>query len=301
MAKEAQYDLTQILRERFSLFVSRRDDRPAALSEVIQFVRQRGLTVFAFGGIPRGVLQRGPLYTPRDLDLVFDDQHFEFFECAFESFVERKNSYGGLRLRIKDMAVDAWPLRSTWAFRTGLCSNPSFETLPRTTFLNVDALIVELSPPKGRGRRIYEAGFSSAWKQKVLDINLPDNPHPGICIARTLSISRRFGFKLSNALASYVFEMLNDLSFEEVIRSQINHYGYVEFPTDSLSSIKRVLAENLSASVSPVSLFHQLELPLYPVEMADEGPTTLSRSHDASAEAPVHSTIAFSSASRASV
>ena len=264
MARARADSLQRALRKRFSTFVSRRKDRPAALSEVIRVVRQGGLTVFAFGGAPRGVLHEGGFYRPRDLDLVFDDEHFRVFQSAFESCILRRNSYGGLRLRITDMAVDAWPLGATWAFRTGVCSPPSFETLPRTTFLNVDGLVVELSPQRGKSRRVFEAGFFSAWQQKLLDINLRDNPHPSVCVARTLCISRRFGFRLSPALARYLWEMLTALPAEELLRSQVLHYGRIEFPADSLDAVRHHLERYLDLSTSsPFALF-QMELPFPP-------------------------------------
>jgi hypothetical protein len=263
MAKLSPNDVPKVLREKFSIFVSRRVHRPAALSEVLHFVRQRGLLVFAFGGVPRGVLHYGGFHRPRDLDLVFDDHHFEFFASAFEGFIQRRNSYGGLRLRIRDMAVDAWPLSATWAFRTGICSDPSFEKLPHTAFLNVDGLVIELSPKKGKPRRIFEAGFFTAWDSKVLDINLRENPYPGICVVRTLCIARRFGFRLSHALAWYLSEMLAELAMEELISSQIKHYGHIEFSVNDLAAIRQSLANYLStSSLVPYSVFHQMELPL---------------------------------------
>jgi len=261
MAKTSSDKLTRSLLEKFSMFVSERESRPVALSEVIRVVRERGLTVFAFGGTPRGVLHQGGFYRPRDLDLVFDDEHFEWFKFAFESFIQRRNRYGGLRLRIADMAVDAWPLSATWAFRNGLCSNPSFETLPRTTFLNIDGLVVELSPQKGKSRRVFEAGFFSAWRRKTLDINLRYNPHPSVCVARTLCISRRFGFRVSHNLARYLLEMLTTLPMEELISCQISHYGQVEFSADTLTMLRRHLEKHLDeASSLPFTLF-QMDLP----------------------------------------
>jgi hypothetical protein len=276
MAKVAPGDFTRVLRDRFSVFVSQRVDRPSALSEVIRLVRQRGLTAFAFGGIPRGLLHHGGLYQPRDLDLVFDDNHFEFFESAFSEFIQRRNSYGGLKLRIQGMAVDAWPLGATWAFRTGLCSEPSFEKLPLTTFLNVDGVVVELAPEKGKARRIYEAGFFSAWKQRVLDINLRDNLHPSVCVARTLSIAERFGFRISHDLAAYVWEMLTTIPMEELLSGQANHYGQVSYSADKLGILRQSLAEYISSSsLLPFSLFpvviDQMELPFTEEFAAEAG------------------------------
>src|SRR6266481_4621924 len=125
------------LRRRFTEFVSRRNAAVRSLADTLDKLRMRGWTAFLFGGIPRGILDDGNRYRPRDLDLVFDDEHFDYFESAFEHCVERKNSYGGLRLNIQGMAVDAWRLSATWAFREGLVQQASFERLPYTTFLNV--------------------------------------------------------------------------------------------------------------------------------------------------------------------
>ena len=145
---------------------------------------------------------------------------------------------------------------------TGLCSDPSFEKLPHTAFAKVPGLVVELSPEKGKSRRIYEAGFFSAWHSKVLDINLRDNPHPGVCVARSLCISRHFGFRLSHGLASYLLEMLATLPMESLVNSQINHYGHIEFSVNDLTAIRQSLADYLStSSLLPYGLFHQMELP----------------------------------------
>jgi hypothetical protein len=282
MAKTVQSDFTRLLRERFSVFVSQRVDRPSALSEVVRLVRQRGLTVFAFGGIPRGLLHHGGLYQPRDLDLVFEDSHFEFFESAFSEFIQRRNNYGGLKLRIEGMAVDAWPLGATWAFRTGLISDPSFEKLPFTTFLNVDGVVVELAPERFKTRRVLEAGFFSAWRERVLDINLKENPHPSVCVARTLSIAERFGFRLAPGLACYLFEMLTTLPMDELLHGQTRHYGHVEYSADRLGKIRATVDQYISSSCSmPLTLFpvavDQMELP-FTEEFAAEARLTESPS-----------------------
>jgi len=84
-------------------------------------------------------------------------------------------------------------------------------------------------------------------------------PH---CVARTLCISRRFGFQLSYVLASYLWEMLTTLPIEDLISSQISHYGQVEFSADYLSTFRQDLEDYLSTSSSlPFSLVHQMEFP----------------------------------------
>ena len=256
MVEEDRNILEDALRQRFARYVSSRGSGMAAMLETVRMMRTRGWTVFVFGGVPRGVFDLGLRYRPRDLDVVFDDEHFGFFESAFERYIVRRNNYGGLRLRFRDILIDAWPLSSTWGFREGFVRGPSFEKLPRTTFLNIDGIIIEAAARKGRKRRIYESGFFSGWTQRILDINLRENPFPGICVARTLHLAKRFGFRLSHRLAMYVWEMLSRESFAELERSQMMHYGVIEFEVPQLREIRRKLEKHSeSASLFPVGLF----------------------------------------------
>src|ERR1041385_2040601 len=124
--------LERTLRHRFAGFVSRRGNQMGTLLDTIRIMRERGWTAYAFGGTPRGVFDNGKRYRPRDLDLVFDNDHFQFFESSFEQHILRRNRFGGLHLRVDKLVIDAWPLSATWAFREGLVSGPSFANLPKT-------------------------------------------------------------------------------------------------------------------------------------------------------------------------
>jgi len=253
---EVSESFEETLRQKFADFVSNRNPGVLSVLHTLQTMRMRGWTAFVFGGIPRGVFDDGRRYRPRDLDLVFDDEHFGYFESAFEHCLERRNSYGGLRLRINDMAVDAWPLSATWAFREGLVKNPSFEKLPSTTFLNIDGVIVEAVAPRFKKRRVYEAGFFAGWNERTLDINLRENPHPGICVARTFHISKRYGFKVSHRLSMYLWQVLVTRPLAEVETAQASHYGRVEFGADQLGRIRQRLEKHLnSSSLFPFALF----------------------------------------------
>jgi hypothetical protein len=202
------------------------------------------------------VFDDGKKYLPRDIDLVFDDEHYSFFESTFEQHIVKRNNYGGLKLEINDFRIDAWPLSSTWAFRNGILPDPSFEKLPATTFLNIDAVIVEAVPPKFRKRRIFDAGFFSGWRDRTLDINLRDNPYPAICVARTLHLSKAFGFRLSYNLAKYIHEMLTKIPIMELLSAQQSHYGKMEFDVARLFEIYQKLEKHLEGTIpQPIALF----------------------------------------------
>ncbi len=245
---ETRQCFEQRLRQRFAEFISRRNANVQPVLGALDKLRVRGWTAFVFGGIPRGVFDRGRRYQPRDLDLVFDDEHFASFESAFEHCVQRRNSYGGLRLVIENAAVDAWPVSATWAFREGHVKDPSFERLPLTTFLNVDAVVVEAVSQRGKKRRLYEAGFFQGWRDRTLDINLRQNPYPAICVARTLRISRTYGFKISHRLCMYLWHLLATYPPAEFEAAQFRHYGEVDFRTEELVSMRSRLEQHLVSS-----------------------------------------------------
>lgn len=248
-------DLERELRRRIREFVSRSNPAVQSVVDTLKSLRVRGWTAFIFGGIPRGVFGQGRSYQPRDLDLVFDDEHFVCFESAFQHCILRRNNYGGLRLRMGDAAVDAWPLSATWAFREGLVKEASFERLPSTAFLNIDGIVVEAVPVPGRGRRVFEAGFFDGWNQRTLDINLEENPHPGICVARTLRISKRYGFKLSHRLCTYVWRVLSARTLEEVEGAEKSHYGRVVFGVAGFRDVRERLENHLAGGSRPAVLF----------------------------------------------
>jgi hypothetical protein len=246
----------QELRKRFSDFIRRQGCFDHAWDKIADEFRSRGWTAYAFGGTPRGIYDSGNKYRPRDLDLVFDDEHFKSFKSAHNRDILHRNSFGGLKLTIDHLTIDAWPLSSTWAFRNGYVKNPSFDNLPSTTFLNVDGIVVEFAPCHTNERRIFEHGFFEGWESKILDINLKKNPFPSVCVARTLSISQQFGFYISKNLAVYLSEMLDSIALASIERSQVKHYGRIKYGVCELRKIRQKVEEYLSVdSSAPLPLF----------------------------------------------
>jgi hypothetical protein len=247
---------TEELKKQFDDFLHRRKDEGKVVDEIASTFRARGWKVFAFGGTPRGVYDSGKNYTPRDLDLVFDDNDFESFESAYERYILRKNTFGGLKLKIENIVIDAWPLSATWAFRNGYVKNPSFKNLPATTFLNIDGIIIEFAPKILKQRQVFELGFFEGWNSKTIDINLKRNPFPAICIARTLVISRHFGFYISTNLAIYLWDMLGRISLSAIEGAQKKHYGHIKFDFRELRAIRLKINGYLkSESIKPLALF----------------------------------------------
>ena len=240
------------LRERFTEFIARQRE---VASPLLDAFRERKWKAFVFGGTPRGVFDEGACYKPRDIDLVFDDVHFEEFAACFSDSIKRRTRFGGLHLKIGHLAIDAWPLHGTWAFRQGIVSGASFENLPRTTFFNADAIVISLIP-KWRGREFYEAGFRRAWEEGILDINLENNPFPALCVVRAFRLASNFRFHFSPRLVRYLAENMETLTDGELVDLQQSHYGQTLFNRTRLGELRRITDKHWKMSpLLPLQIF----------------------------------------------
>ena len=245
MADRGKPALVERLRAAASDFVHKHEVRARSLAAE---AREKRWLVFAFGGVPRGLDADGGRYVPRDLDLVFQDSHFDEFAKVFAKQTVRSTRFGGLHLLLNGLEIDAWPLSRTWAFREGLISEVSFERLPETTFLNLDGIVLEFATRPGRARRVYAQGFEKTQKRGALDIELEPNPFPALCVVRSLRLSVERQLPITPRLAGYCWTQLVRREPAEFIASQMSHYGAIRFDQPALSRIRQRLERHLEAS-----------------------------------------------------
>jgi hypothetical protein len=210
--------------------------------------------VYLFGGALRDLMVAGPSAVPRDVDLVIAGAQSKALEDALAVHVKRRTRFGGLHLGVDDWMIDIWPLRETWAFREQHVET-GFSMLPRTTFLNVEAVAVELAPRRGRRRVVYAHGFFEGVLDGVVEINFEENPFPTLCVVRGLITAARLQFRLGPRLARYVLHYSGLSSIEELVDVQRSHYGYVRASPDELHTWLAAVSDQVSSRpCGPVSL-----------------------------------------------
>lgn len=228
MASLSQEHLEQLehrLRRRVSDFLSRSTAWRPVIEVIERSAARTGWRPLLFGGTLRDLCLKWSA-PPRDLDFVVPGATVEQLSEEFAEHVERRTRFGGLRLRIRSLPVDIWPLEQTWAFRAGLVE-PEPEALPRTTFLNIEAAAIELRPRPGQGRALYATGFFESFASSSLEINLEENPFPALCTARALLTARKLRFSIGPRLAAYLAHHGTCMPLEEVEQAQLTHYGNV--------------------------------------------------------------------------
>lgn len=235
--------LVNRLRAFASDFVQQHESRVRSLTKR---ARELDWSIFAFGGVPRGLVEYGARYIPRDLDLVFDDASFEEFTREFSEKVTRRTRFGGLHLFLSGLNVDAWPLSATWAFREKLVKQVNFESLPKTTFLNLDGIVIQFATSQGRARAVYASGLEKAKESKTLDIELLPNPFPPLCVIRAIRLADARLLPLAPRLAEYCFQELSNRDLSEFVDTQISHYKSLFYTVDSLKRIRLQLEKHIN-------------------------------------------------------
>lgn len=220
---------TELLSRRLTEFVS----RPTRWRPAIRLLRDRlqgsGWATYVFGGTLRDILLHSAWFPPRDLDLVVDGVALPELEDRLEQYIVRRTRFGGLHLLVDKLPVDIWPLDTTWAFRERYVAQANPSELPKTTFLNVEAIVAELFPRPGRGRRIYDGGFFGALSRRLLDINLEPNPFPALCVVRAIVMGSKLNFAFSPRLVDYIKIHSLRLSWSDLESAQYGHYGRLCF------------------------------------------------------------------------
>jgi hypothetical protein len=244
-------------------FITDADDKRSNPRKALKRVLDRFLRfewpVYMFGGMVRDIAVTGARAVPRDLDLVVDGADPDALCAHFSDEVRRRTRFGGFNLRIckrgVEWDVDIWPLDETWAFGDSNME-PSIENLPRTTFLNVEAVVVRMAPfPGNVGRTIHESGFFEAINSRTLEVNYRRNRYPSSCVIRSLVTAWRLRYRLGPKLCRYIVEHAPLRDLESLAAFQRAHYGHLRLGKSILRRwIEEVHAHVSSGRTAPLML-----------------------------------------------
>ena len=207
------------LRFRVGRFVADNSKWCSSRYKALRRIREFERHAFLCGGAVRDILlsdDRNSII-PRDLDIVLGYAEIENVAASFSDCTKRWNSYGGVSIQVKDWSIDMWPLQKTWAFQKKYVEGRGFSDFPKTTFLNIEAVAIQLFGKRGQRRAIYSNGFFEAILNKTIEINLKENPNPAACVVRSLSLAKKFKFAIGPKLARYIIHCADQIGLEKLL------------------------------------------------------------------------------------
>ena len=220
-----------VLESRLRKQLSRLLTKPGEMSAAVAVLRdweKRGMGPILFGGVVRDLVVLGRKHYPRDVDVVLQHGTMENVVNDFKEYQYRFNRFGGIHLSINRWAFDVWSLEKTWAFTQDRTIDPSSDNLPKTTFLDVEAIAVTFNGPDRIGR-IISNGFFEAVEKRCIGINFRNNPFPALSAIRTLITACKLQFAIHINLVRYFINAVKEFGIEELIRAQEHHYSKVIF------------------------------------------------------------------------
>lgn len=170
-------------------------------AQLLRDIRAKLPNTLVFGGLIRDMAFGRARDFNSDIDLVSLATRSEIFS-AIKDFEPELNKFGGFRFSFGLRLFDIWSFEDTWAFKEGLVRPKSEEDLCKTTFFNVDAVFQRL----GSAKLICDNSYFWNLKNKILDINLSENPAPKKIAARAIWLSWNLNLALSDRLQDYVLE-----------------------------------------------------------------------------------------------
>jgi len=254
MVSSTVKELKRQLRRRLGQFIAIGSKRHHPLYSVLEKIRGARKPVFLCGGTVRDLLLFNKR-TPRDLDIIFGYISREELASLFSGDVKEETGLGGLKLEVRDWSIDMWPLEDTWAFKENK-SGKGFSDYPKTTFLDVDAIAIELFSTKKQKRKIYSEGFFEAISSKVIELNFEGNPSPAKCIVRALQMARKFNFAIGPKLARYMASYVGRMEIEELAQIYQRRYMSTRVTVEGLHNCMKIIETQLqTSSKSPVKVF----------------------------------------------
>jgi hypothetical protein len=218
MVKTKTKQLETKLRKQVSRFLFEEKQRNQQLSAFLKVLEEKSLrqgwTTYLCGGALRNlILEEKQL--PRDLDIVINFASYEELKKEFSGFPSRPTNLGGICLQIQDWSIDIWPLSETWALkRIGQQKRDDIASFLQTTFLDIDAIAVQLFAKTRKKREIYSKGFFEAIENNCIEVNLAENPNPSVCIVKSLMLRYKFGFQIGPRLSKYILNESRNLNID---------------------------------------------------------------------------------------
>ncbi len=248
--------LKQQLRKQIGRFVTTDSKRHYPhIYSVLEDIRNNNYPAFLCGGAVRDMLLCNNSI-PRDLDIILGYVSRERLETLFPDHIKGETSLGGLKLQVKDWSIDMWLIQDTWAFKEGKVPGKGFSDYPKITFLNIDAIAIQLFSKRRQKREIYSKGFFEAIAERTIELNFEENPAPAECIVRALRIANKFKFIIGPRLARYMISYTNQMEIEELAEIYQRRYMSTDVTVEILHNCFKSIETQMQASNNrPVKVF----------------------------------------------
>jgi predicted nucleotidyltransferase len=212
--------------------------------------------VAIFGGMLRDLLLEGTQRFRSDVDLVIDTENTSLLQEVLVPYSPQRTALGGYRVALRKWIVDLWPLKCTWAIRSGYVQGKALSDLTRTTFFNWDAVVYEVRS----GVVHCSPQYIEELNSRLLAINLAPNPNPEGAAIRALRMGVAKQARLSFLLSEYVADVLEPVDIDVLLRKEQRKHRPARVSAETIRTfLERFSSAKASGSTAPIVLAAQQE------------------------------------------
>lgn len=183
--------------------------------------------VYIFSGVIRNFFLND--FNNRDIDIVIRNIRYITLSNLKLLVSIDKNRFGGLRISLDKLKIDAWELDETWGIIEEN-KNASPEELITTAFFNFSAIVYDVKD----SCFIYGDDFCRFLQTKTMDVVYPKNPDITLCIINTLYYKHKYKLSLSRNLCRWIVSHYHsDLNFRA---TQLRHFGRIIYSNREIAS-----------------------------------------------------------------
>jgi len=202
------------LKKQLDLFINNPENLGADACEFIKQTRRHTET-YIIGGTIRNIHFNEQV---RDVDMMLTES-IEGNEKIKANLPPKHeiNRMGGYKLFFEKVVMDIWSLDKNWANTSNVVKEKQILTkvIAQGTFLNFDSLVYALN-----SRALHVDNFNKCVISNKLDIVVHardyifSNPMSAAIVLRTIYLQKKYGFKVSNVLNSYICSQLLLIQYE---------------------------------------------------------------------------------------
>lgn len=209
------------IKREIELYISKYPPAMKLFKELIQVG-----DVYIMGGLLREYKDNNYIRELRDADFSVKIKDQEKWIQLIKKIPNTMNRFGGYKFKYNGFIIDVWNVRETWAFRNKILDvsdDKFFEYLPKSVFLNIDALTYDLS-----NNRWNDAIYKQAMLQREIDVVLEDNPFVELNLLRAMILRRKYKMRYSAKIAQIILNCYTSKCdfVNELLDIQFKRYGY---------------------------------------------------------------------------
>ena len=181
--------------------------------------------IYIFSGVIRNYLLG--FQENRDVDVVITNINSIGFKPGdLQDCQISKNSFGGYKIHIDNLTIDAWGIESTWGLvQKNMRFTPN--SLIKTAFFNFSSIAYDYN----YRRFVFGDDFCRFLKTRAMDVVFPENPNKTLCVLSTIYYAKKYSFSISYGLCKWIVSNYSlDMPFDEV---QEKHFHYVVASEDT--------------------------------------------------------------------